>query len=182
MKNMMERNLESEWFAIKTHQEFKVENLMLSLCDDVFFPKISSYSTNKKPKMKALIPHVLFIKTTRDNALLIESRSQKYPELMPKIWIYRYPNNKMIQAIPYNSINLLRLLTTNNSTECEIFNKQDFKENERVRITGGPYAGYEGFVQRVKKNKHVIVKIEGVCLVMLPYIHPDLLEKLNQEE
>ena len=48
-----------------------------------------------------------------------------------------------------------------------------------MRVIGGQFKGYEGHVQRVKKNKHVIVKIEGVCLVMLPFIHPDLLEPID---
>ena len=94
-------------------------------------------------------------------------------------WIYRYPTDNTIRPIPPHAISLLRLLTADDTTRCEIFNKKDFRENEHVRITGGIYKGYEGYVQRVRKNRHVIVKIEGVCLVMLPFIHPDFLESID---
>ena len=49
-------------------------------------------------------------------------------------------------------------------------------------MIGGPYKGYEGYVQRVRKNKHVIVKIEGVCMVILPFIHPDLLQPVSDND
>ena len=80
---------------------------------------------------------------------------------------------------PARSIDLLRLTTSADTSGCEIYNNRNFKENEHVRVTGGPYQGMEGYVQRVRKNKHVIVKIEGICMVMLPFIHPDLLERIE---
>lgn len=166
----------SEWFAIRTRQDFRAETALIPLCDEVFFPKTVVSSPNKRPREKAIIPRVLFIRTTRDNALKLERAGREHPEMSVPFWLYRYPTDNRIQVISQSSIDLLRLLTADDTTRCEIFNKKDFRENQHVRVTGGFYKGYEGYVQRVKKNKHVIVKIEGICLVMLPFIHPDLLE------
>lgn len=179
MNNSSINNQKSNWFAIKTRQAFKAEEALKMLCDEVFFPKETISIPGRKSRTKALIPHVLFIKTSKEKALELEKKSRAMQDMAFSFWIYRYPTDNEIQVIPPHSIELLRLLTTDDTSECEIFNKKDFKGNEHVRVTGGVYCGLEGYVQRVKKNKHVIVKIEGVCMVMLPYIHPDLLEVID---
>lgn len=169
----------SEWFAIKSRQAFKAERQLTPLCDAVYFPKEIVKQPGKQNHVRAIIPRVLFIKTTREKALELERTGWDNNQSLAPFWIYRFPTEDKIQPIPPRSIELLRLLTANDATRCEIFNKKEFKENEHVRIIGGIYEGYQGYVQRVKKNKHVIVKIEGICLIMLPFIHPDLLQPID---
>ena len=164
------------WLAIKTRQDFSAEKVLSQICEEVFFPKEEILMPGKKSRVRAVIPHVLFIKTTRDNALALESEGRRNASV--PFWIYRYPKDNKIQIISQHSIDLLRLLTSDDTTKCRIYTSRDFKEKERVRVTDGVFKGYEGFVQRVEKNKHVVVSIEGVCMVILPFIHPDLLEKI----
>lgn len=170
----------SQWFAIKTAHDFSAEVFLADKCDEVFFPKEYLSAKDNRTRLKAVIPHVLFVRTTHENILDLEELGRKHPEQTIPFWIYRYPKEKEIQVIPQKSINLLRLLTSDDTSRCLVYTGHEFKENELVRVTGGVYEGYEGYVQRVKKNKHVIVKIEGVCMVILPFIHPDLLEPINQ--
>ena len=167
---------EPKWFAIRTHQALKAEKLLAPFCDEVFFPKETVKIEGKKSRVKALIPHVLFIKCTSERALQIEKESHQLSQVPIPFWIYRYPTDSKIQIISQRQIDLLQLLTTSDSSKCEIFNKTTFHEKDRVRIVGGIYQGYEGYVQRVHKNRHVVVRIEGVCAVLLPFIHPDLLQ------
>ena len=173
---------ESYWFAIRTQQDFTVERILKDKCDEVFFPKEIVSTPGKKTVVKAAIPHVLFIRTTHDNARDLETFSRNHPEQSIPFWIYRYPKDDEIQIIPQTSINLLRLLTADDASQCRIYTGREFKPKERVRVIGGPYKGYEGYVQRVRKNKHVIVKIEGVCMVILPFIHPDLLQPVSDND
>ncbi|MDE6715756.1 MAG: KOW motif-containing protein, partial [Muribaculaceae bacterium] len=161
---------EAEWFAIKTRQDFKAEEQLAPLCEEILFPKETVKLPGKKSKQRAIIPHVLFIKTTKQNAIALEQQGREHPELSVPFWIYRFPKSKQIQVIPESSIILLRLLTADDTTKCEIYNKMDFKENQYVQITSGPFAGYKGHVVRVKKNKHVVVRIEGICALLLPFI------------
>mgnify|MGYP002622393378 CR=1 FL=1 len=44
------------------------------------------------------------------------------------------------------------------------------QEGRRVLITGGPFAGVEGVIKRVKKNRHVVVQVEGVAAVAIAYV------------
>ncbi|MDE6266912.1 MAG: hypothetical protein K2M07_06160 [Muribaculaceae bacterium] len=169
----------SEWFAIRTKQDFRAAQLLAPFCEDLFFPLESVQREGGKPRDRAVIPHVLFLKTTRSNILDMETRGRKSPEQNVPFWIYRYPKENRIRPIPESSIELLRLLTATDRTRCEIFRKDDFRVDQRVRVIGGEFEGYEGYVQRVRKNRHVVVKIEGICMVMLPFIHPDLLQTLE---
>ena len=175
----MEQDTKAEWFAIKTRQDFRAETVLTPLCDEVFFPKETVRISGRPDRIRAVIPHVLFIRTTRTKALELEKAGRDNPGRMIPFWIYRYPKDNRIQVIPESSIHLLRLLTAADTTGCEIFNKTDFRQDQHVRITGGRFEGYDGYVVRVKKNKHVIVRIEGVCLVMLPFIHPDFLKPID---
>ena len=182
--NVINSNIiqKSQWFAIKTAQDFKAEVFFSDKCDEVFFPKEHMIIQGKRERIKAVIPHVLFIKTTSEKILSLEELGRKHPEQSIPFWIYRYPKDQAIQVISQKSIDLLKLLTFEDTTHCKIYTGHEFKEKQLVRVTGGVYEGYEGYVQRVKKNKHVIVKIEGVCMVILPFIHPDLLQPINQNK
>lgn len=172
----------SQWYAIRTRQDFRAEKALSAVCDEVFFPKETITSPGKKPRMKAVIPHVLFIRTSHARALQLEDDGHKNPGAAIPLWIYRNPGDNDIQVIPQQSIDLLRLLTADDTTRCRIYTVRDFRIKERVRVTGGIFKGYEGFVKRIEKNRHVVVNIEGICMAILPYIHPDLLEKIENEE
>ena len=173
-------NGDIRWFAIRASRDFKAEEYLTPLCEEVLFPKETVIKpAGRHRRVRAVIPRVLFIPTTAERALELERAGREHPELSVPFWIYRYPKDNRIQVIAPEAIRLIRLLTATDAGRCEIFTKTDFRENQRVRVIGGQFKGYEGHVQRVKKNKHVIVKIEGVCLVMLPFIHPDLLEPID---
>ena len=44
------------------------------------------------------------------------------------------------------------------------------KEGKRVRIEEGTFAGVEGVIKRIKKNKHVVVQIEGVAAIAIAFV------------
>ena len=169
----------SNWYAIKTRQDFRAEKILAEYCDDIYFPKEEVKLANGERRIKAIIPHVIFIRTTKENALVLENESRKPESRLMPFWIYRYIKGEEIQIITPAQIKILKLLTAQDTTRCEIFSMKDFRPGQRVRVTGGVYQGLEGYVQRVKKNRHVVVRIEGICMIILPFIHPDLLEIIN---
>lgn len=176
-ENSKQNSQVTEWFAIRSRDDKRLRQQLDGLCEEVFTPTVSRCRPGKKTLVRAAIPHVFFVKASRVLLLARETDARLHPDVSIPFWIYRYPASDKIQVIPESSVRLLKLITSAaDDAQCEIFTKSDFKENEKVRVIGGIYKGYEGYVQRVKKNKHVIVRIEGVCCVMLPFIHPDLLE------
>ena len=168
----------TEWFAIRTRQDFRAAGELRDVCPEVYFPTETVVSPSRHKRERAVIPHVLFIRTTRAEALRLEAEGRTVPGAIP-LWVYRYPNGRDIQTIPQRQIDLLKLLTADDTTRCTVYNGRSFRPDQRVRVTGGFFAGYEGSVVRVARNRHVVVRIEGICLLMLPFIHPDLLQPLD---
>lgn len=168
----------TEWFAIRTRQDFRAAGELTGVCREVYFPTETVVSPSRHKRERAVIPHVLFIRTTRGEALRLEAEGRTVPGAIP-LWVYRYPNGRDIQTIPQRQIDLLKLLTAKDTTRCTVYNGRSFRPDQRVRVTGGFFAGYEGSVVRVARNRHVVVRIEGICLLMLPFIHPDLLQPLD---
>lgn len=173
---------EPRWYAIRTRHEPRAEDILSPRCDEVFFPAKVRPLPGGKTRRKALIPHVLFIRTTRDNALLLEHQGRTLQSGSIPFWIFRYPNDPRIAEISQKSIDLLRLLTAEEGEECQIYAPKVFTPGEQVRVIGGLYEGYEGFVKRINRDRRVVVEIEGVCMVILPFIEPELLEKKKDGE
>lgn len=172
----------SNWYAVRTRHDFRAEAALKQECDEVFFPKEVVKTASGRLLTKAVIPRILFIRTSFQKAMALEQRGRDITDKMTPFWIYRYEKTGKIQTIPERQIQLIKLLTTNDTTGCEVLINSNLRKGQYVRVTGGLYKGYEGYVQRIKKNKHVVVRIEGICLVVLPFIHPDLLEIISSPD
>ena len=57
-----------------------------------------------------------------------------------------------------------------------------FREGTRVRVKEGPLKGAEGYVKRIKKDRRLVVSIEGIVAVATSYIPPEQLEPVPEEE
>ena len=49
----------------------------------------------------------------------------------------------------------------------------------RVRVTEGPFAGVEGVIKRIRRNKRVVVQIDGVAAVAITFVPPSALMVLE---
>lgn len=49
----------------------------------------------------------------------------------------------------------------------------------RVMVVDGPFAGVEGIIMRIHKNKHVVVKLKGVAAVAITFLPPAFLKLLD---
>ncbi len=166
------------WYAIKTRSEASTQAYLESMCRDVYAPKIRVRTADNSPQTstRSAAPHLLFFLSPEPDALRLEKESHKEGSPISPFWIYRLPGSDRIQPISTEEFNLFRLLTTDDPTiQCEIYGKPDFHIGQHVRITAGPFAGYTGYTRRIRNNKHVVVEIEGLCAIALPFIHPSLL-------
>ena len=55
----------------------------------------------------------------------------------------------------------------------------DFKNGDRVRVTGGPYAGAEGVIRRIKRDRKLLVAVNGIAVVAISHIPGAFLEKID---
>ena len=57
-------------------------------------------------------------------------------------------------------------------------NVPDLRKGQKVRVRAGQYAGVEGYVRKLGKDRRVLVALNGVAVVALSFIHPSDLECL----
>lgn len=169
----------SNWYALRTQNESAAESALAPLTDEVFVPRREVTNSAGHRSLRPVIPRLMFMRSTEHNALELELNSRRgLIQGLPSFWIYRYQTGGAIQPITPKEMNLMRLLTADDTSRCEVYTKTDFRKGDHIRVAAGPFAGYEGYVRRIARNLHVIVEIEGVCSIALPFIHPDLLEKI----
>ena len=58
----------------------------------------------------------------------------------------------------------------------------DFSEGERVRIIGGEFEGAEGIFVRIKRDRRVLINIQGVVAVATTHVHLSMLEKITDPD
>ena len=166
------------WFALKSSRPVALADALDARGVETYVPMETVRKQDGSLKRKPLIPKLLFMRSDPEQAGRIETEARQGESDLFPFWIYRYRNHSEIQPIGEAEFRLFRLLTAEDSLRCEIYRKEEFKVGDRLRVTGGPFAGYEGYARRIRKNKHIVVEIEGLCAIALPFIHPDLLEKV----
>ena len=167
------------WYAVRTSSPFRAIDSLKERGVETYIALAGERQGNGTVKTRPLISKLFFMKSEAENAREIEKESRMEGSKMPPIWIYRYSSGSDIQPISDKEFRLFRLLTAEDSMRCEVYHKEEYKIGDRLRVKGGPFAGYEGYARRIRKNKHVVVEIEGICAIALPFIHPDMLEKVD---
>lgn len=162
--------------------EFDTEGNCLSIAEKPEHPKTNYTVVGRYFYPNKGVDVAAYIKPSARGELEITTVNQEFlkdgelkVQTLPRgfAWLHTGTHDSPAEA----SIHLLRLLTVNEDTQ--IYNKMDFKENQHFCIIDAPFADYTGHVVRVKKNRHIVICIEGLCLVLLPFIHPDLLKSIE---
>ena len=94
-------------------------------------------------------------------------------------FIYKDAEGKDFAAIPEKQMASFRLVTSSGETGLTFFADDDFtryRRGNRVRVLQGPLKGAEGYIRRIKKDRRLLVSIEGVVAVATTYIPPEMLE------
>lgn len=179
------------WFLMRVAygRERKAKDYLEPLGIEVFLPEQERCVVCKGKrihKLKSLIPNFLFVKST-------EQEMRKYIGKKPLDFFHHYyvphkdsdgnsigkkgrkplviPNEQMEKFIKWNSVNDINKLFVADD-------KIPFCNNEKVRILGGQFKGFEGQVFRIKGQSRVGVSIEGVGTIFTAYVPKGLLEKI----
>lgn len=182
---------EAVWFLMRVAygRERKAKDYLEPLGIEVFLPeqeKCFICKGKRVHKQESLIPNFLFVKST-------EREMKKYIGKEPLEFFHHYyvphkdhdgnsigkkglkplviPADQMEKFIKWNSVH----------DDNKLFVTDDkipFSNNEKVRILGGQFQGFEGQVFRIKGQSRVGVSIEGVGTIFTAYVPKGLLEKI----
>ncbi|MBO4263053.1 MAG: hypothetical protein J5871_00030 [Bacteroidales bacterium] len=123
-----------------------------------------------------MIPSLLFV---RCGASRIERIRRDYGQYLK---VYTSPEGKPA-PIREKEMQMFILVTSAADNDL-LFLGDDLPEyhiGERVRVKEGPFKGAEGCVRRIKKNRRVVVSIDGIAAVALSFIPLPLLEHIETD-
>ena len=132
---------------------------------------------------KPFVTSIIFVRAQEKDLPFVEGALKEEGSNTCKGFIYKNAMRKEYAAIPDNQMASFRLVTAKGSEGLEFFSDDAytrFKEGGRVRVTGGPFKGAEGYIKRIKRDRRLLVNIEGIVAVVTSYIDPQYLEIVKE--
>ncbi len=172
--------LNKEWFAIRVtyNREMMVKQDLDNKGVENFVPMQYIYSIKDGKRIKKLVPtihNLIFIHVHRK--WLKEYKAQT---TLPIRYIMDREKNEPLTIPERQMTNFIAVAGTFDEQLIYVpIAPGDFQKGEKVRITGGIFAGAEGIFIRFKGDRRVVVTIPGVVAVATTFIHPSLIEKIE---
>ena len=122
-----------------------------------------------------LAPSLLFVRTTPD--ALKAFKQDHFSEIM----LYRKPESTQPAPIDDREMEMFVLVTSAlDGRDVEVTTQTfDFKPGEKVRVIEGPFKGAEGIIRRIKKDRKLLVTVNGVVAVAVSHIPGQFLERIT---
>lgn len=128
-------------------------------------------------KEVALIPALLFLKS--DLAYIKELRYKNFGQLM----VYTGAASTEPAAIPDAQMEaFMKATSVYGNRDVDVLDDDRdmelFRAGEPVRVINGIYKGATGVVKRIRKDRKLLVAIEGVAVIAISKIPMEFLEKI----
>lgn len=154
--------------------EIQVEN---------FIPMRYEYVVRNERKIRKLVPAVhnlVFIHTTR-------RKLDEIKEVKAAVFPLRYiMDRETHQPITIPEPQMRNFIAVAGTYDQQVIYLPpmdvSMAKGDRVRINGGIFEGVEGVFLRIKGDRRVVVSIEGVMAVATAFIHPSLVERVEEKE
>lgn len=163
------------WYPMRvTYQRVKAIKALLD-ADQVenFLPMRWEWQEKKDGQRKLnhrpLIASMIFVRDTRDHIIELK----QLPGYEP-MRFYTRPSEtakdrREIFPIPDKSMEDFIRVSTSEDERVVFLDDTDYLRavGQRVRVAEGKFAGVEGVVKRIKNNKCVVVRLEGIAAVAI---------------
>ena len=127
-------------------------------------------------KRVTIVASLLFVRCPDVSLPWIESI------LYDRGFIYKTADRKKPSVIPDRQMDMFRLVTASGDENLEFFSDESitrYAQGDKVRVKAGPLKGAEGYIKRIRRDRRLLVAIEGFIAVATSYIPPQLLEKVS---
>ena len=127
---------------------------------------------------KPVVNSLMFVRTTHEGILKIAK------DIEGRGFVYRMADRKTLCVIPDRQMTLFRLVTDSGDTGLEYFSDESitrYKQGDRVRVVEGPLKGTEGYIKRIRRDRRLLVAIEGFVAVATSFIPMQFLQKVPEE-
>ena len=169
----------THWYALKVFYNRVVYLKSLLPAGIESYVPLHTVETHEQGRLaykeEPLIPSLLFVRCTAE--WLVNFKHDHNEDFM----YYTAPEKKTPGPIRDEEMRSFILVTSAEAgRNAQYFGADapEYHTGDRVRVTGGIYAGAEGYIKRIKKDRKLIVAVSGIAVVAVSYIHPDFLEKV----
>ncbi len=178
---------ERAWYPMRVTygREVKVKEALDTLGIENFLPMhyelVDPGDGNKKRMLVPAIHNLIFIHDSREDITLLKTTRREFQPL-------RYITKHFAESVADNILtvpetqmrNFMRVASVQDDSVMFLDNSDYLNRvGRRVLITEGYFAGVEGVVKRIKKNKHVVVQLEGLAAVAVTYVPASCLRELD---
>jgi transcription antitermination factor NusG len=127
-------------------------------------------------KREPIVNSLLFVRASEKDLKAISDR------VKGKGFIYKSADNHHYSVIPDRQMAMFQLVCSSGETGLTYYSDEDmtrYKSGDRVRVLEGPLKGAEGYIKRIRKDRRLLVSIEGFIAVATTFIPPQFLEKVT---
>ena len=177
---------EVHWFPMRVtyNRELKVKEHLDELNIENFLPmryELVEIGGARKRQLVPAIHNLIFVHTTQS---ILTDLKQSKRELQSLRYITRpstVDGSNEIIRVPYRQMdNFIRVASVQDDSVIFLNIDDNLKRmGTRVKILEGPFAGVEGVVKRISKNKHVVVHVEGLAAVAITFVPPRFLSVIT---
>ena len=160
------------WFALKVfyNKVFEIEDILKKDKIETYIPceeTLMERNGIKKKLRRPVINSLMFFRSTVCRALEVQ----------------RQFTNKVILYTRQKGLKIFMLVTSSGEQGMEYFGEDNskFQQGERVRVIDGKFKGAEGVICRIRKNRRLVVTVQGVCAVATSYIPQAFLQRIGQD-
>ena len=126
-------------------------------------------------KREPIVTSLMFVRAPEEKLPAISER------VFGKGFIYRTADGTRPSVIPDKQMAMFQLVCSSGEQGLEYYSDEDmtrYKSGDRVRVLEGPLKGAEGYIKRIRKDRRLLVAIEGFIAVATTFIPPQFLEKV----
>ena len=174
---------EKQWYALRVtyNRELKVKSELEMRGVECFVPMHYNEEVRRGKVVRGLMPSVhnlIFVRMGKD-----EMQEYKASTTMPIRYIMDVSTNKPL-VVPDRQMNNFIAVAGTNSEQLIYLDPHTLhlRSGDRVRVTGGIFAGCEGVFVRIKGDRRIVVEIPGVVAVATAYVHQSLIERISASE
>ena len=132
-------------------------------------------------KRECIVPSLLFVRCTPDqiNSIFSSIINKEFPSAM----IYRNAERDGFATVSERDIKMFRMVVGSDDKGLTFYSGdsiEGFRVGEKVRELYGPLKGVEGYIKRIKRDRRLLVSIEGFVAVATSFIPPEFLEVVQE--
>lgn len=193
------------WYALKIffNKVFEIESCLTEMGLETYIPvrqvqlkgeehlraarRLATPDDTRRDNQYVQAGPVIYKREPVVSSLLFVCASESdLPEIIRTVFgkgfVYKTADGDRYAVIPDKQMAMFRMVCSSGADGLEFFADDDltrYRQGDKVRVLEGPLKGAEGYIKRIRKDRRLLVSIEGFIAVATSFIPPQFLEKVS---